>query len=135
MSLRAIGIRIGLLAPHQLPGLAAVLVGTQAPNREFLAEELGLELEILLGRPQGHGHHFFHHIDSSSVGLDLQRCMEKPDLIRFLRAGKASWVLQRFGCQEISCAAAGFFAGLSAPPGRPAAAPGESDPRKRACVM
>jgi hypothetical protein len=55
------GIGIGLLAPHQLPGLAAVLVGAEAPHLEFLAEKLRLELEILLGRAQGHRNDFFHH--------------------------------------------------------------------------
>jgi hypothetical protein len=45
-------IGVGLLAAQHLPGLAVVTVGAHALDGEALAEEIGLELEILLGRAQ-----------------------------------------------------------------------------------
>ena len=42
-------IGAGLLAAHQLPRFARVLVGTHAVNREFLTQKFGLEFKVLLG--------------------------------------------------------------------------------------
>jgi hypothetical protein len=39
-----------LLAAHQFPGLAGVLVGTHAGYGKGLTQKFGLELKILLGR-------------------------------------------------------------------------------------
>jgi len=64
------GIGRSLLAAHQLPGLARVLVRAHPMNREILAEESGLELEILPGRTQRDADYLLHRISPLSHFLN-----------------------------------------------------------------
>ena len=54
------GVGHRLLAAHQFPGLDRVVVGAEAADMEVVAEETGLELEILARGTQRHRDDFLH---------------------------------------------------------------------------